>query len=170
MTECGSVCPEETMASAPGAFDGGATRVAGQRIARLQAGLSESIPARGENLGHLEEQVLQQSREWSRRILEEAAQTKADAPPPRCMVCGGPSTRCTSGHARTFESRFGSLTLRRTRGWCRRCMQGCFPADAVLGLEATAGYSARGAGDGRVGGEQTARGRGQRGGGATDRR
>ena len=110
-------------------------------MARLLAGLTASVRASGENLGHLEERILQQTRELSRGALEEAAQTKADATPPRCGGCGGPLTRCAHGHARTFESRFGPITVRRTRGWCRRCHRWRFPADAALGLEETAGYS-----------------------------
>ena len=108
---------------------------------RLQAGLGASVQASNENLGHLEELVLAQTRELSRRVLEEAAQAKADTTPPRCTCCGGPLTRATGGHARTFESRFGPVTIRRQRGWCRRCHKWRYPADAVLGLEDTAGYS-----------------------------
>lgn len=110
-------------------------------VARLQAGLSASVQASNQNLGHLEEVVMQQTRELSRRALEEAAQAKADATPTRCPCCGGPLTRVRGGHARTFESRFGPVTIRRTRGWCRRCQQGRFPAAAALGLEETAGDS-----------------------------
>ncbi len=109
--------------------------------ARLQAGLSASVQASNQNLGHLEELVLQQTREVSRRVLEEAAQAKADATPPRCPGCGGPLRRATGGHARTFESRFGPVVIRRMRGWCRRCHKWRFPADTALGLEDTAGYS-----------------------------
>jgi hypothetical protein len=108
---------------------------------RLQAGLSASGQACDQNLGHLEEQILQQTQGLARQALEEAAQAKADATPPRCPYCGGPLTRLTHGHARTFQSRFGAITMRRTRGWCRRCQKWRFPADAALGLEETAGYS-----------------------------
>ena len=108
---------------------------------RLQAGLSESVQACDQNLGHLEEQILRQTHALARQALEEASQAKADAAPPRCPYCGGPLTRLTHGHARRFESRFGPITVRRTRGWCRRCRKWRFPADTALGLAETAGYS-----------------------------
>ena len=139
-TGCAHPNAEETLASAPVNLTAAQRELPGW-TARLQAGLTESIRASNENLGHLEEQVLQQTRELSRRVLEEAAQAKADATPPRCACCGGPLTRRTHGHARSFESRFGPVTIRRTRGWCRRCGKWRFPADAALGLEETAGYS-----------------------------
>jgi hypothetical protein len=49
------------------------------------------------------------------------------------------ASRLSHGQERTFRTRFGSVTLRRTRGWCRRCEKWRFPADAVLGLEDSAG-------------------------------
>ncbi len=108
---------------------------------RLQAGLGESVRASGQNLGHLEEVLMTQTRELSRRALEEAAQVKADATPPSCACCGAPLWRVGGSHARTFETRFGPVTIKRTRGWCRHCKKWRFPADAALGLEDTAGYS-----------------------------
>ncbi len=108
---------------------------------RLQAGLNESVRASGENLGHLEEQIGERTREIARLALEEAAQAKADATPMRCPCCGDPLRQVKAGATRTFESRFGPITIRRTRGWCRRCRRWRYPADAALGLEDTAGYS-----------------------------
>jgi len=63
----------------------------------------------------------------------------------RCfaLVCGKPLSRVTANHQRSFECKFGSLTIQRTRGYCKRCRKWRFPADAVLGLEETAGYSPR---------------------------
>jgi hypothetical protein len=49
--------------------------------------------------------------------------------------------RCSSGHARTFQSRFGDITIQRTRGYCKRCRKWRTPADTALGLDDTAGYS-----------------------------
>jgi hypothetical protein len=74
-------------------------------------------------------------------MLEEAAQVKADRTPLRCTKCAAVLRRCSQGHARTFESRFGPITIRRTRGWCRNCKKWIYPADGLLGLEETAGYS-----------------------------
>ncbi len=52
-----------------------------------------------------------------------------------------PLTRCSEGHARSFQTRFGEITVQRTRGYCKRCRKWRTPADAALGLEDTAGYS-----------------------------
>ena len=113
--------------------------------AHLAIGLQESIAgfvrASDQNLGHLENQVVQRAQELLRQATETAAQQKADATPPRCPVCGQPLSRCRPGHARTFETRFGSITVRRARGYCQRCCKWRCPADTALGLEETAGYS-----------------------------
>jgi hypothetical protein len=85
----------------------------------------------------------QQSRELLRQAAEKAAQQKADGTPPICPVCGHKLSRLSADHARSFECRFGSITVRRCRGYCRRCRKWRFPADTVLGLEETAGYSPR---------------------------
>src|SRR5438093_1067923 len=46
---------------------------------RLQAGLGRVINASDQNMGHLEEEILQKTRELERAVLEEASQKKADA-------------------------------------------------------------------------------------------
>jgi hypothetical protein len=109
--------------------------------ARLTAGLTRSIQASDQNLGHMEEQILRQTGELERKLLEEAAQQKADQCPPACPVCGHKLSRCTREHERTFHSRFGPVTVRRLRGWCRRCRAWRFPADQALGLSDTGGAS-----------------------------
>jgi uncharacterized protein YbaR (Trm112 family) len=73
--------------------------------------------------------------------VEAGAQAKADATPPCCPVCHQPLSCLTQGHQRTFRTRFGPVSLRRTLGWCRRCKKWRFAADAVLGLEDSAGAS-----------------------------
>jgi len=101
---------------------------------RLQAGLGRVIKASDQTMGHLEEEILHQTRELERAILEEASQKKADLTPPVCPVCGNKLSRVTAGYARTYETRFGEVTIRRARGWCRRCKRWRFPADHALGL------------------------------------
>src|SRR2546428_10951006 len=86
---------------------------------RLQAGLSRRIQASDQTLGHLEEEILQKTREVERAVLEEAAQEKADQSPPVCPVCGGKLSRGTGGHGRSYQTRFGEVRIRRARGWCR---------------------------------------------------
>ena len=92
-------------------------------------------------LGHLEAQAAQNVQELLRQAIERGAQAKADATPPVCPVCGQTLSRLSGDHPRTFESRFGAITVRRTRGYCKRCRKWRVPADTALGLEETAGYS-----------------------------
>ncbi len=117
------------------------------RAARLADALEQSvrgfIMASDQNLGDIELQVERQSRELQRQATEKAAQAKADATPPVCPVCRKALSRVRGDQERTFESRFGPITVRRARGYCRRCGKWRFPADRVLGLEDTAGYSPR---------------------------
>jgi hypothetical protein len=113
----------------------------GQWQARLTAGLNQSIQASNETLGDMEEQILRQTQGLERKLLEEAAQKKADQTPPVCPVCGHPLSRRTQDHPRTFHTRFGPVTVKRLRGWCRRCKQWCYPADQAMGLSDTGGAS-----------------------------
>ena len=106
----------------------------GHSIQRLVVGSDQ-------NLGHLEIQAAQDVKELLRQTIERGAQAKADATPPGCPVCGQTLSRLSADHPRTFESRFGSITVKRTRGYCKRCHKWRVPADAALGLEESAGYS-----------------------------
>ena len=101
---------------------------------RLVAGLSRSIQASDQTLGHMEEEILEKTRDLERTVLEEAAQKKADQAPPVCPVCGSRLSRVSRGHERSYQTRFGVVTIRRLRGWCRRCKCWRFPADHLLGL------------------------------------
>jgi hypothetical protein len=102
--------------------------------ARLTAGLTRSVQASDQTLGHLEEEILRQTRGLECQLLEEAAQKKADQTPPCCPLCGHALTRRTADHTRTYQTRFGPITIQRLRGWCRRCQAWRFPADHALGL------------------------------------
>ena len=117
------------------------TTVLGPWQAQLTSGLNRSVQASDQSLGHLEEHISRQTREVERALLEEAAQKKADHTPPLCPVCGHQLTRRTRDHARTFTTRFGDITVRRLRGWCRRCACYFFPADHALGLAESGGAS-----------------------------
>ncbi len=92
-------------------------------------------------MGHLEEEIIQKTRELERAVLEEAAQKKADQAPPVCPICGNKLGRITHGHKRSYQSRFGVVSIHRTRGWCRRCKCWRFAADHLLGLAETGGCS-----------------------------
>jgi hypothetical protein len=113
--------------------------------ARAGCALEHSIQrctlASEQNLGHLEMQAARDVQELLRAALERGAQAKADATPPLCPVCQQKLTRLSADQPRTFESRYGSITVKRTRGYCKRCRKWRVPADTALGLEESAGYS-----------------------------
>jgi hypothetical protein len=115
--------------------------VAARAACALEKSVQRLVLASEENLGHLERQAARDVQELLRQSVQRGAQAKADATPPVCPVCGQKLTRLSSGHARTFETRFGSITVQRTRGYCKRCRKWRVPADAALGLAESAGYS-----------------------------
>ena len=94
-----------------------------------------------QTLGHLERQASRDVQDLLRAALERGAQAKADATPPLCPVCQQKLTRLSAAQPRTFESRYGSITVKRARGYCKRCRKWRVPADTALGLEESAGYS-----------------------------
>jgi hypothetical protein len=141
-TAAAPTCPRSARSGVPGVPIPEALAVLAARTAvALEASLTRFQGADTQNLGHLETQVVHDVQELQRSTTQRAAQSKADATPPRCPVCGQPLTRCSAGHARTFQTRFGDITIQRTRGYCKRCRKWRTPADAALGLEDTAGYS-----------------------------
>src|SRR5881296_2978975 len=101
------------------------------------------LMASDQNLGDIEVQIEQQSRELLRAAAEKAAQKKADVTPPVCPVCQKPLSQVSRDHRRSFECKFGTITIGRSRGYCKRCRKWRFPADTALGLEESAGYSPR---------------------------
>ncbi len=113
--------------------------------ARAGCALEQSIQrctlASDQNLGHLEVQAARDVQELLRVAMERGAQAKADTTPPLCPVCQQELSRLSGEQARTFECRYGSITIRRTRGYCKRCRKWRVPADTALGLEESAGYS-----------------------------
>src|ERR1700677_4583815 len=109
----------------------------------LEQDVRDFLLASDQNLGDIEVQLEQQSRELLRLAAEKPAQKKADVTPPVCPVCQQALRRLTGDHRRGFECKFGTITLGRSRGYCKRCRKWRFPADTVLGLEETAGYSPR---------------------------
>jgi hypothetical protein len=109
----------------------------------LEQDVRDFLAASDQNLGDIEVQIEQQGRELLRAAAEKAAQKKADLTPPVCPVCQQPLSRVKGGHRRSFECKFGAITIERSRGYCKRCRKWRFPADTVLGLEESAGYSPR---------------------------
>jgi hypothetical protein len=115
--------------------------LAARTAVTLEASHTRFLAAVDQNLGHLEAQVAHDVQALLRTVTQRAAQAKADATPPRCPVCGRPLSQCSRGQARTFQTRFGDITIGRTRGYCKRCRKWRTPADTALGLADTAGYS-----------------------------
>jgi hypothetical protein len=139
---CSAVCIEDGAKHHSPAVESMAVKAA-----RLADSLEESIRhflvASDQNLGDIEIQIEQASRELLRAAAEKAAQKKADLSPPVCPVCQKPLSQVTADHRRSFECKFGTITIGRSRGYCKRCRKWRYPADVVLGLEETAGYSPR---------------------------
>jgi hypothetical protein len=115
--------------------------MAARAACALELSLQRFVLAGEQNLGHLELQAAQDVQELLRQALERGAQAKADATPPLCPVCQQKLTRLSAGHPRSFASRYGTITVKRTRGYCKRCRKWRVPADTALGLEESAGYS-----------------------------
>src|SRR5882724_604851 len=109
----------------------------------LEQDVREFLMVGNQTLGDIEVQIEQQSRELLRGAAEKAAQKKADVTPPVCPVCHQALSRLTGDHRRSFECRFGTIGIGRSRGYCKRCRKWRFAADAALGLEEMAGYSPR---------------------------
>lgn len=115
--------------------------MAARAACALELSLQRFVLAGDQNLGHLELQATQDVQELLRQALERGAQAKADATAPLCPVCQQRLSRLSASHPRGFESRYGTITVKRTRGYCKRCRQWRVPADTALGLEESAGYS-----------------------------
>ena len=137
-----TLCGESGVSCAASEASSEALAVLAARAAcALNRSIQRLVLASDQNLGHLEAQAAQDVQELLRQAIERGAQAKADGTPPLCPVCGQPLSRLSGDHPRTFPSRFGPITVRRRRGYCKRCRKWRVPADTALGLEETAGYS-----------------------------
>lgn len=86
------------------------------------------------NLGHSEELIRQAGLELQRLLLQRHMQAIADAVAEQCPDCQSPLCEKQYRIARSLDSMCGSLDLKRTYGWCRKCERSVFPADRALGL------------------------------------
>lgn len=107
----------------------------------LEASIVRCADSEDQTLGHLEVQAAHDVKELLRTALERGAQAKADGAPPLCPVCQQKLRRLSAGHPRTFQTRYGAITVKRARGYCKRCRKWRVPADTALGLEEGAGHS-----------------------------
>ena len=119
----------------------GLSQTAARLGCALEARLKTFVSTSDQNLGHLEVQIAQEARQLLRQAAQSGSQHKADACPPLCPICQKKLSRLSCDHPRTFDTQFGPVTVRRTRGYCKRCRKWRVPADTALGLEDTAGYS-----------------------------
>lgn len=131
----------ETRGSAPAIGLEPLPVLAARTACALEKSIEHLVMASDQNLGHLELQAAHDVQELLRQSVERGAQAKAGATPPVCPVCHQKLSRLAHDHPRTFDSRFGSITVKRTRGYCKRCRKWRVPADTALGLEETSGYS-----------------------------
>lgn len=107
----------------------------------LEASIVRCAGSEDQTLGHLEVQAAHDVKELLRTALERGAQAKAEGAPPLCPVCRQKLTRLSADHPRTFQTRYGAITVKRTRGYCKRCRKWRVPGDTALGLEEGAGHS-----------------------------
>jgi hypothetical protein len=91
-----------------------------------------------EGLGHLEANLQKPLAELKSRLLERAAQRKADQTPPQCPVCARKLTRRRKVE-RTLHTLSGDIKVTRALGWCSKCKKWFCPGDEALGVES--GYS-----------------------------
>ena len=87
-----------------------------------------------QGLGFIEEQVRQCTLELQRKVVQRAMQAKADAVDECCSCCQTPLIERKRRVPKTIHSYCGAVQLLRTHGWCPKCEQWVFPADAALGL------------------------------------
>jgi hypothetical protein len=107
----------------------------------MEKSIHRCAESHDQNLGRLEVQVARDAQELLRAAVERGAQAKADGAPPLCPVCRQKLTRLSEGHPRTFQTRYGAITVKRTRGYCKGCRKWRVPGDTALGLEESAGHS-----------------------------
>jgi hypothetical protein len=123
-----------TTAKGSGPFQLGPLRaVIDDVIAHIELSAEEFMNDPGQNLGHLEEGLLRPLYEAARAALEQAAQRKADQAGILCPL-GHKLTKRVRVKT-TVDTRYGPITVTRTRGWCKRCGAWFCPADLLLGIE-----------------------------------
>ena len=72
----------------------------------LTGRLEPEYRSEGSHAGAFGEEILHQTRDLERVVLEAAAQKKADTAPPVCPVCGNKLSRITQGHERELSAPF----------------------------------------------------------------
>src|SRR5262245_32687519 len=126
---CSGVCAEKASTTSHSA----AVESLVLKAARLADALEEDVRgflvASDQNLGDMEVEMEREGRELLRAAAEKAAQKKADVTPPVCPVCQKPLSRVSGDHRRSFECKFGTISIGRKRGYCKGCRKWRYPAD-----------------------------------------
>src|SRR5213592_1790971 len=97
----------------------------------------------GTNLGHLEIALLEELYRLGIPLLTRAANLQGQATPFLCPRCQEPLVREAKNHVRKVDSVVGQLHLGRDYGWCQKCQDWSYPADARWGLQPNAPASPR---------------------------
>lgn len=108
-----------------------------QTLQRALSGFRAKVRAAKKSktsMGETERQLVRDSKALVREALRETLQAKADGCRRGCPFCSGRLSD-TKFKERSVKTQWGTVTLRRTYGYCRRCQKWSAPADVVLGLE-----------------------------------
>jgi len=103
----------------------------------------EQLCSGAPNMGALELALEKQAMAYQRAALQLLAQRRADLAAPQCPECSGRLRIESRTRSRDVTSRFGSITLSRTYGFCHACNEWMLPADRALGLHSKAPASPR---------------------------
>ena len=109
-----------------------APQTLGRALSGFRAGVRAAKKGKA-TMGEVERRLERESKPLLREALRETLQAKADRCPPRCPVCKGPLSD-TKLKERSVRTQWGTVTLRRTYGFCARCQKWSAPADVALAL------------------------------------
>ena len=124
--------------SGDGAPKGTAHDAAGEAVARGLDRVAEELMSGRLDLEAVEMQLREDALAVSAAVLQARLDAlDAELPAPECPKCGRSMKRRRRKASKTFLTRVGEVTLRRTCYQCRRCGESKVPLDAHLGLEGT---------------------------------
>jgi len=112
-------------------------------LATAQQRLDRLAHTPATSLGDLEIAVVEELHRLGASLLTQAANRQAQATAFLCSRCQQPLAREAKNHVRKIDSVVGPLQLSRDYGWCPKCQDWCYPADARWGLQPNAPASPR---------------------------
>jgi hypothetical protein len=95
------------------------------------------------DMGALEKLIERRVKELARPILQYGAQLVADHQRMRCPRCESELLVEEHHRARTVNTVFGEIPLKRSYGFCKTCQERLYPADHTLGLQVKSPASPR---------------------------